>query len=49
LFETTDINKGWDGTSKGAQCQDGVYVYKVNVTSFDGKVFNFDGTVTLIR
>jgi gliding motility-associated-like protein len=50
LFESNDLPKGWDGTANGGiKCPDGVYVYKVEVTGVDGKIFNFDGTVTLIR
>ena len=29
LFETTDINQGWDGTFKGAKVQEDVYVWKL--------------------
>jgi gliding motility-associated-like protein len=49
LYETTEPTKGWDGYANGVLCHDGVYVYKVEVTSMDGKVFKYDGTVTLLR
>ncbi|MBL7812608.1 MAG: gliding motility-associated C-terminal domain-containing protein, partial [Bacteroidetes bacterium] len=49
MFETDDINKGWDGTANGHECQEGVYVYHVEVTSEEDKLFKFDGTITLLR
>jgi gliding motility-associated-like protein len=49
LYETNDINKGWDGMANGQECQSGVYVYHVEVTSFEDKVYKFDGTITLLR
>lgn len=49
LFETDDINIGWDGTANGAECQQDVYVYHIEVVSFDDKPYKFDGTVTLLR
>lgn len=49
LYETDDINKGWDGTANNQNCQQDVYVYHVEVLSFEGKLYKFDGTVTLLR
>jgi gliding motility-associated-like protein len=49
MFETTDLTKGWDGNYKGQPAQDGVYVYKMIVTSLEDKVFQYNGTFTLIR
>jgi gliding motility-associated-like protein len=49
LYETDDINKGWNGTANGRECQTGVYVYHLEVTSLEDKVYKFDGTVTLLR
>ena len=49
LYETDDLNKGWNGTYNGAECMQGVYVYKVEVVSFEDKVYEFNGTVTLLR
>ncbi len=31
VFETDDMNKGWDGTLKGVNAQDGVYVWDLYV------------------
>lgn len=49
LYETQDINKGWDGMYLNNKSQQGVYVYKIIITSQDGKPYEFDGTVTLLR
>jgi gliding motility-associated-like protein len=49
MYETDDINKGWDGRANGANCQQDVYVYHIEVMSFEGKLYKFDGTVTLLR
>ena len=49
MFETTDLSKGWDGNYLGKPAQDGVYVYKMIVTSLEDKVFQYNGTFTLIR
>ncbi len=49
LFETTDINKGWNGTFLNEPCQDGVYVYHITVTSKTNKSYSYSGTVSLFR
>lgn len=49
LFETKDINKGWDGFFRG-QLQDmDVYVYVMEVTFLDGKQIRKKGNVALLR
>lgn len=37
LYETDDINKGWDGTFNGKPCQEGVYVYMIDGYFESGK------------
>ena len=49
MYETTDLTKGWDGNYLGKPAPDGVYVYKMIVTSLEDKVFQYNGTFTLIR
>jgi gliding motility-associated-like protein len=49
MYETTDLTKGWDGNYLGKPAQNGVYVYKMIVTSLEDKVFQYNGTFTLIR
>jgi len=49
VFETTDINKGWDGSFNGVPQPFGVYVYEVEATTSTGKIFEKHGNTTLIR
>lgn len=49
IYETTDLNKGWDGTFKGAEVQQDVYVYRVDVIDIHGEKHKFNGHFTLIR
>ena len=50
LFETNDINKGWNGkTADGTKCMQDVYVFNVTVTSFEDIDYKYNGTITLIR
>jgi len=48
IFETNDIEEGWDGTYKSEPCQEGVYVWIVLSSNNENNVLN-KGTVTLIR
>ena len=52
IYETTDINKGWDGTYKSSSCMMGAYVYRIVYKEFgqqpmESKVV--EGTVMLVR
>jgi gliding motility-associated-like protein len=49
LFETTDIDAGWDGTYKGQLQPFGVYVYDIEAVTSTGKKFHKTGNVTLIK
>jgi len=49
IFESTDINIGWDGYNKGQLCDPGVYVWKVRGTFKNGEPFVKMGDVTLLR
>jgi len=49
VFETTDINIGWDGYFKGQLCDPGVYIWKVRGNFRNGEPFIKMGDVTLIR
>jgi gliding motility-associated-like protein len=49
VFETKDINAGWDGIFKGVPQPLGVYVYEVTAVAGDGKAFNMKGNLTLLR
>ncbi len=49
IFETTDINQGWDGTWNGQSQPLGVYVYVVKAVTPGGRYFYKQGNVSLIR
>ena len=49
VFETRDVNEGWDGMYKGAPQPLGVYVYDVQAVTNTGVLFNKHGNVTLLR
>lgn len=49
VFETKDINEGWDGTYKGEMQPVGVYVYTVEAVTISGQVMQKQGNVTMIR
>jgi gliding motility-associated-like protein len=49
VFETTNIDEGWDGTYKGVTQPVGVYVYMVTGKAKSGKIFRKQGNVTLLR
>jgi gliding motility-associated-like protein len=49
MFETSDINKGWDGTLNGTPQPLGVYVYTVEAYTAKGKRIYKQGNVTLLR
>jgi len=49
IFESNDINIGWDGYNKGNLCEPGVYIWKVRGTFKNGETFVKMGDVTLLR
>lgn len=49
LYESTELDKPWDGKFKGELCQMDAYVYHVNITSFSGELYKYNGTVILAR
>jgi gliding motility-associated-like protein len=49
IFQSTDVKIGWDGYFNGKLCQQDAYVWKANVTFFDGATFKKTGSVSLIR
>jgi hypothetical protein len=48
IFESTDINLGWDGYNKGQLCESGVYIWKVRGKFRNGEPFIKMGDVTLL-
>ena len=49
IFETTDIEKGWDGTFHDKAQPLGVYTYIISAVTDSGKPFIKEGNVTLLR
>jgi gliding motility-associated-like protein len=49
VFETKQIEKGWNGQFKGKAQPMGVYVYTIDAVTSTGKRFYKQGNITLIR
>ena len=49
VFETFDINEGWNGDWKGKRAKPDVYDYYLEGFCIDGQAFLIQGNVTLIR
>ena len=49
VFESNNMEVGWDGTYKGELETPGIYSYIVAVEYLNGKKISRKGSVTLIR
>jgi gliding motility-associated-like protein len=49
VFESDDIEKGWDGTKEGTILNQGVFVYDLKVLFYTGKTFEQTGNITIVR
>ena len=49
IFESKDIRMHWDGTYKGAEVPEGVYMYTLSATKDNGERYFKSGTITVIR
>lgn len=49
LFESRDINVGWDGFVKGVKAKQDVYIWKVTGKYTNGETFVMAGDITLLR
>ena len=49
IFESFDKSNHWTGDNDGQACPEGVYIYVVEGTGYNGQVIRKKGTVTLIR
>jgi len=49
IFESNDINIGWDGYYKGQLCNPGVYIWKERGAFINGEPFVSMGDVTLLK
>ncbi|XOV68559.1 MAG: gliding motility-associated C-terminal domain-containing protein [Fluviicola sp.] len=49
IFESVDINLGWDGTIQGENANESVYFYKVDYSDFHSENNSVQGSFTLVR
>jgi gliding motility-associated-like protein len=49
IFESFDVNVGWDGTYNGKLSPQDVYIYKASGRFMSGKEFRTAGNVMLVR
>jgi gliding motility-associated-like protein len=50
MYEWNDVNGGWNGQSKnGKPAPDGTYFYMITATGFDGKIYKYQGYLSLAR
>jgi gliding motility-associated-like protein len=49
IFETTDQKVGWDGTYRGEKLNTGIYVFRLEGKTYDGKGYSLKGNLTLLR
>ncbi len=49
MFETSDVNKGWDGRYNGVPVPVGTYIWVVQAVTTDGKTVVRSGAVNIIK
>jgi len=51
VYESKDFSQFWDGThyQSGELCSEGVYFYIIRVNDFEGRAFEQQGDLTVIR
>ncbi len=49
IFETSDMEEGWDGTFKGVPQNSDVYAYKIRATNWQGEEMIKEGFINLVR
>ncbi|WP_276134945.1 gliding motility-associated C-terminal domain-containing protein [Polluticoccus soli] len=49
MFETNNIEEGWDGTYNGEPQPIGVYIYTIEAETYTGRKISRQGNVTLIK
>ncbi|MDA3883008.1 MAG: gliding motility-associated C-terminal domain-containing protein [Bacteroidales bacterium] len=48
IFESSDINKGWDGTIRNKAAAEGTYLYAIHITLPNGENISKNGAINLI-
>ncbi len=49
VFETNDVNKGWDGTFQGQICEEGVFICRLYVVPLRGDMQHIEMSFHLLR
>lgn len=49
VFQSNEVNQGWDGKYKNELCREGVYVWHIEFTDGSGEHFEKRGFVTLLK
>ncbi len=49
IFESEDVEVGWDGTWKNKLMPVGDYIYSVKAVTIDGESYSFTGSVSIIK
>lgn len=49
VFYSDDLTKGWDGTYKGQECEQGVYLCRVYLVPMRGAIRSVEISITLLR
>jgi gliding motility-associated-like protein len=49
IFQSSEIENGWDGTFKDSESPNGIYVYVLSYKSFGNPIKTKTGNITLIR
>jgi gliding motility-associated-like protein len=49
LYTTQDLHQGWDGTYRGVDVPEGVYLYKISYVGLGNQLENRSGSITLLR
>lgn len=49
IYKTIDPNTGWDGSYKNTKVQEDTYVYKIHIKDINGLMWDYIGSVNVIR
>jgi len=49
VFETNDLNMGWDGQFRGRLVPTGVFIYLVDALGLDGREIHLKGNLTIVN
>ncbi|MCX7954825.1 MAG: gliding motility-associated C-terminal domain-containing protein, partial [Bacteroidales bacterium] len=49
VFESYDVNEGWNGTFRGKPCNSDVFVYTLTVTLMTGEKKSYKGNITILK